>query len=399
MYLNEDPFQTPQGNILRFLRSLVLSKNQNTGGNGGARVFGKDLKQHLAETKQESECFCLLFNATIFRSITRNLSIIAVPPLLRVCSKCIEHRGIVDGIYRLSGISSNIRALKLAFEISIANHKRYDEVDVTFPIEVSDPNVRQDVHSVSSLLKLYFRELPDPLCTYKLYEDFLAAAKVPEDLRLSAMRQVVKNLPKENARTLEYLMRHLFKVSLKGHETGMTAKNLAIVWAPNLLRNKDLKNHNNNSNNLKDIALQAVCTEFLIKFCDLLFASHFPSVVSLDQSFELGILEGGRESREIDIDGEILKRAPPPQQRPKSVVINPSALKEEGRHSTVQLKRSTSSILATSSCPANGRQDFNLSRFLVSNKRKLAVSVSFSLESQMFSTVLGRKENVHFNAR
>ena len=87
-------------------------------------------------------------------------------------------------------------------------------------------------------------------------------------------------------------MRHLYKVSLKGHQTGMTAKNLAIVWAPNLLRSKDLnhKNHNNN-NNLKDIALQAVCTEFLIKHCDLLFASHLPTV-SIDQSFELGIIEG-----------------------------------------------------------------------------------------------------------
>ena len=93
-------------------------------------------------------------------------------------------------------------------------------------------------------------------------------------------------------RTLDYLMRHLYKVSLKGHQTGMTAKNLAIVWAPNLLRSKDLnhKNHNNN-NNLKDIALQAVCTEFLIKHCDLLFASHLPTV-SMDQSFELGIIEG-----------------------------------------------------------------------------------------------------------
>ena len=50
----------------------------------------------------------------------------------------------------------------MAFEASVANNQRYEDVNVTFPIEVSDPNVRQDVHSVSSLLKLYFRELPDP---------------------------------------------------------------------------------------------------------------------------------------------------------------------------------------------------------------------------------------------
>ena len=93
-----------------------------------------------------------------------------------------------------------ISIYRMAFEASVANNQRYEDVNVTFPIEVSDPNVRQDVHSVSSLLKLYFRELPDPLCTYKLYEEFLEAARAPEDLRLSAMRQVVKALSKEHFR-------------------------------------------------------------------------------------------------------------------------------------------------------------------------------------------------------
>jgi hypothetical protein len=91
-------------------------------------------------------------------------------------------------------------------------------------------------------------------------------------------------------------MRHLNTVSLKGPETGMTAKNLAIVWAPNLLRSKATLNHlknnssKNNNNNLRDIALQAVCTEFLIRFCDLLFATNCPTI-SLEKSFELGILD------------------------------------------------------------------------------------------------------------
>ena len=167
-------------------------------------------------------------------------------------------------------------------------------------------------------------------------------------------------------------MRHLHKVSLKGQDTGMTAKNLAIVWAPNLLRSKDLNHKNNNNSNLKDIALQAVCTEFLIKYCDLLFATTLPTV-SLDQSFELGIIEGASESREIDIDGEIRKRAP----RPKSIAISsPISSGANG------LKRSTSSILATSS---QTKKDFNLSRFLVTSSNsghKKKIMVSFI--SQLF---------------
>ena len=120
MYLNEESFHSNQGNIVRFLRSLVLSKNNSHGLGQGklgkSRVFGRDLKLHLTETRQESKLRFLriLFSGTFWTAshATFLLSFFPVPPILRVCSKCIEHRGIVDGIYRLSGISSNIRALK-----------------------------------------------------------------------------------------------------------------------------------------------------------------------------------------------------------------------------------------------------------------------------------------------
>jgi len=42
-------------------------------------------------------------------------------------------------------------------------------------------------------------------------------------------------------RTLEYLTKHLYRVAARYAETGMTAKNVAIVWAPNLLRCKSLE--------------------------------------------------------------------------------------------------------------------------------------------------------------
>ena len=118
MYLNEESFQSNQGNIVRFLRSLVLSKNTSSPGlgqgkMGKSRVFGKDLKLHLTETRQESKFYInskYAHSGTFDTNLTQPFFL--VPPILKVCSKCIEHRGIVDGIYRLSGISSNIRALK-----------------------------------------------------------------------------------------------------------------------------------------------------------------------------------------------------------------------------------------------------------------------------------------------
>ena len=64
----------------------------------------------------------------------------------------------------------------------------------------TDPNVRQDIHSISSLLKLYCRELPNPLCTFKLYHRFLRAAHVAEEFRLGALREVIEQLPNEHYR-------------------------------------------------------------------------------------------------------------------------------------------------------------------------------------------------------
>lgn len=37
-------------------------------------------------------------------------------------------------------------------------------------------------------------------------------------------------------RTLEYLLRHLARMARHSANTSMHARNLAIVWAPNLLR-------------------------------------------------------------------------------------------------------------------------------------------------------------------
>ena len=64
---------------------------------------------------------------------------------------------------------------------------------------------------------------------------------LPVVLFLVLLRDVVQQLPPPNYRTLEYLSRHLYRVSLRGNDTGMTAKNVAIVWAPNLLRSKSIE--------------------------------------------------------------------------------------------------------------------------------------------------------------
>ena len=184
---------------------------------------------------------------------------ISVPPVVSVCCDFIESHGIVDGVYRLSGITSNIQRLKKSFD------------EDKLPDLAADRQVLQDIHSVSSLVKLYFRELPAPVCTFQLYDQFVSAVKSPEEVRILRLREVLGELPDVNFTTLEFLLKHLHRLSLRHSETGMTAKNLAIVWAPNLLRCPALELGGVEA--LQGVAVQAVVTEYLIKYCHLVFSS------------------------------------------------------------------------------------------------------------------------------
>ena len=111
-----------------------------------------------------------------------------MPQVVTTCAQFIELRGCVDGVYRLSGISSNIQRLRKAFD--------EDKIPDLF----NDRHVLQDIHCVSSLLKLYFRELPNPVCTFPLYEQFVAAVKSNEETRLLQLREVATQLPPSNYR-------------------------------------------------------------------------------------------------------------------------------------------------------------------------------------------------------
>ncbi|XP_072823281.1 rho GTPase-activating protein 33 isoform X3 [Vicugna pacos] len=194
----------PRGKLAGLLRTFMRSRpsRQRLRQRGilRQRVFGCDLGEHLSNSGQD------------------------VPQVLRCCSEFIEAHGVVDGIYRLSGVSSNIQRLRHEFDSE------------RIP-ELSGPAFLQDIHSVSSLCKLYFRELPNPLLTYQLYGKFSEAMSVPgEEERLVRVHDVIQQLPPPHYRTLEYLLRHLARMARHSANTSMHARNLAIVWAPNLLR-------------------------------------------------------------------------------------------------------------------------------------------------------------------
>ena len=78
---------------------------------------------------------------------------------------------------------------------------------------------------------------------------------------------------------MEYLTKHLYRVATRHNDTGMTVKNVAIVWAPNLLRCKSLESGGVAA--LQGVGVQAVVTEYLIKYCELIFNDKLPAYSAL----------------------------------------------------------------------------------------------------------------------
>uniref|UniRef100_G3T4Y2 SH3 domain binding protein 1 n=1 Tax=Loxodonta africana TaxID=9785 RepID=G3T4Y2_LOXAF len=93
-----------------------------------------------------------------------------------------------------------------------------------------------DPHAVAGALKSYLRELPEPLMTFDLYDDWVRAASLKEpEARLEALQEVCSRLPRENLSNLRYLMKFLARLAEEQEVNKMTPSNIAIVLGPNLL--------------------------------------------------------------------------------------------------------------------------------------------------------------------
>lgn len=104
-----------------------------------------------------------------------------------------------EGIYRKTGGSSQSKMITQLFE-------RGDYT--TF--DLLDTDRFNDICSVTSVLKNYFRSLPNPLLTFELYEQFVQGITIKDSaLKNKTLSDLVKQLPSEHYYTLRMLMIHL----------------------------------------------------------------------------------------------------------------------------------------------------------------------------------------------
>ncbi|XP_028328422.1 rho GTPase-activating protein 12-like isoform X13 [Gouania willdenowi] len=147
-----------------------------------------------------------------------------VPSFVKMCIEHVESDALyVDGLYRVSGNLAVIQKLRFA-----VNH---DE-----KVNLADGKW-EDIHVTTGALKMYFRELPEPLFTYALFHDFVSAIKISDyKQRVHSIKELVRQLPKPNHDTMQALFKHLRKVIEYGEENRMTTQSIAIVFGPTLLR-------------------------------------------------------------------------------------------------------------------------------------------------------------------
>ncbi|KAL5117837.1 hypothetical protein ACEQ8H_004311 [Pleosporales sp. CAS-2024a] len=167
----------------------------------------------------------------------------------RIVSRCIEEvelRGMdVEGVYRKSGGTSQVNQVRSGFEAD-NDH------------DISDPDL--DIHAVTSAMKNYFRRLPVPLITFAVYDQFIEAGQLEDPKAQSkALQAAVNEIPKAHRDTLQFLVFHLSRVIQHANDNLMTPLNLAVVFAPTIMRPMDVQRE------LSDVQSQRVAVQALLE--------------------------------------------------------------------------------------------------------------------------------------
>jgi len=147
-----------------------------------------------------------------------------IPPFVLEAIECLSREEVLnlEGLFRKSGNQTDMDKLKKVID-------KGNTVDLT----------RENPHDVANLLKLYFRELPEPLTLTENYECFIAAVATPDtepQARLVTLKKVLAFLPHSHKVVLKHLVVFLMKVAHHSDTNKMTPENIATVFAPNLLK-------------------------------------------------------------------------------------------------------------------------------------------------------------------
>ncbi|KAM6114302.1 rho GTPase-activating protein 17 isoform 3-T3 [Pterocles gutturalis] len=275
-------------------------------------AFGTPLEEHLKRSGRE----------------------IAVP--IEACVMMLLETGMrEEGLFRIAAGASKLKKLKAALDCSTS---QLDEF-------YSDP------HAVAGALKSYLRELPEPLMTYSLYEEWTQAANIQDqDKKLQELWRICNRLPKHYHANFRYLIKFLAKLAQNSDVNKMTPSNIAIVLGPNLLWAK-------NEGSLAEMAAATsvhvvAVIEPIIQHADWFFPGDqdfnvsgafvaIPAVNSNHLShtgneYESGTLERKRPVSMTVMEGDLLKKESTSKSKDNTSSATPPPVRNGGHAGAVQ---------------------------------------------------------------
>ncbi|XP_054036518.1 rho GTPase-activating protein 17 isoform X5 [Dryobates pubescens] len=292
-------------------------------------AFGTPLEEHLKRSGRE----------------------IAVP--IEACVMMLLETGMrEEGLFRIAAGASKLKKLKAALDCSTS---QLDEF-------YSDP------HAVAGALKSYLRELPEPLMTYSLYEEWTQAANIQDqDKKLQELWRICNRLPKHYHANFRYLIKFLAKLAQNSDVNKMTPSNVAIVLGPNLLWAK-------NEGSLAEMAAATsvhvvAVIEPIIQHADWFFPGDqdfnvsgafvaIPAVNSNHLShtgseFESGTLERKRPVSMTVMEGDLLKKDSTSKPKDSTSAATPPPVRNGGHVGTVQSQATGSTNQLSVNQPQN----------------------------------------------
>uniref|UniRef100_A0A8B9L2W4 Myosin IXA n=1 Tax=Astyanax mexicanus TaxID=7994 RepID=A0A8B9L2W4_ASTMX len=171
----------------------------------------------------------------------------SVPVVVEKLINYIEMHGLyTEGIYRKSGSTNKIKELKQGLDTDVSS-MNLDEYNI---------------HVIASVFKQWLRDLPNPLMTFELYEEFLRAMGLQDKKEvIRGVYSVIDQLSRTHLNTLERLIFHLVRIALQEETNRMSANALAIVFAPCILRCPDTIDP---LQSVQDIGKTTACVELII---------------------------------------------------------------------------------------------------------------------------------------
>ncbi|XP_058140084.1 rho GTPase-activating protein 23 isoform X2 [Dasypus novemcinctus] len=151
-----------------------------------------------------------------------------VPLIVAACCRIVEARGLEStGIYRVPGNNAVVASLQEQLNRGPGDINLQDER-------------WQDLNVISSLLKSFFRKLPEPLFTDDKYNDFIEANRIEDSReRMKTLRKLIRDLPGHYYETLKFLVGHLKTIADHSEKNKMEPRNLALVFGPTLVRTSE----------------------------------------------------------------------------------------------------------------------------------------------------------------